>query len=202
LPEWWTAGAHDYPFLVAAGKYGLNVLQQERILLDPQFPFRAIVEKRLVQNGLVVDPETGALKYAVTANAPIDPARGPPPANIEELVGWPKDIIRSRRAEILVELVIDPPDRVAQMLRFHQLKQQGDEDFDYSAARRAGYKMKCGGLGSMGGYESGEEDDEWRVIRKSLAPSDFARFGRMMRLKKVRLSKVIYLCCRLWRCRI
>ncbi len=159
-------------------------MQQERILLDASLPFRAVVESRLAQTGLMYDAATSTLNPNPAAPPPSESVHGPAPTNLEELVGWPKEIIRARRAEILVELVIDPPDRVLHMLRFRHLKQRnGQEDDDFDYGRKPSFKIRF----RAGDHMDESEDDEYGKVRRMLTPEDLQRFARMVRLKEVRI---------------
>ena len=119
LPEWWVIGAHDKAFLQAVAKHGMTPLRQNMALFDEDFPFREILIKKLKEAGFT--EAFDRLKQLATMTKEEMKAAGIESSDItpeaeekgllggktmEEFLNWPKDLIRTRRVEILVELAV------------------------------------------------------------------------------------------------
>lgn len=140
LPDWWEPRKHDRAFLVGICKHGMTPLRQNLILFDEDLPFRQMVEEKLeaaglkdrlqeiikrnttsklelkrAENDLTVNDKTPMSSVVTASQASVQSNLD---VNIEDLVGWPKDLIRTRRVEVLVEAVCNPSENLKQAISF------------------------------------------------------------------------------------
>ena len=141
LPDWWIPGTFDKAFVQGVARYGMTPLRQNNIMFDPNFPFRPIVEEKLKEANML-DKFESLLKQSTTAKYDAgrevkkvsttstgdgdgmeveeddDTSASIAGFNLEEVVGWPKDMIRSRRVEIVIDLVLNPSQKAMSMLSY------------------------------------------------------------------------------------
>jgi hypothetical protein len=148
LPDWWAIAGVDMDrgFLLGTHKYGMNQDFQFRVMLDPELPFRAVVERILKLHGFH-QVDLAAYEQRRTAALAVDEKKGGPVARssstnalagddglasvtsgrdeeaaagsslsafdgdveLEDVIGWPRDLIRSRWLEYLLELSLCAP---------------------------------------------------------------------------------------------
>ena len=133
LPDWWIPGIHDRAFLEGVSKHGMTPLRQNRIMFDADLPFRPIVEEKLslagygdkleslIQQSTLTKMELKEIKKGENTGDDGNDDEGAAViggVNLEEVVGWPRDLIRSRRVEILMDLVMNPSHKALSMLQY------------------------------------------------------------------------------------
>ncbi|KAI3652349.1 hypothetical protein MP228_002674 [Amoeboaphelidium protococcarum] len=122
LPKWWEVGVHDRALLEGVVKHGFTPLKQNIILFDQDLPFRKICEEELEKKGLLEQLPRLQQLNTLSKNElkdlegkPVDNAAEEQQIlggqNLESFMGWPKDLIRTRRIEILVMLVMKEFDK-------------------------------------------------------------------------------------------
>jgi hypothetical protein len=165
-------------------------------MFDPELPFHVIVKEKLAAAGLgdqlpaLIQKATktkhelnqikkieGPIVDESTADGDDDQAQqlSAGELNLEDIVGWPKDLIRSRRVEILMEMLTSPSSKVANLLQYfgdgNKRKSEMDDFSSHNellAGMSFGQKVKRMRLDQ--GDESGEELslEEDMAIRNSL----------------------------------
>ena len=142
LPDWWQGKDFDSALLVGVSKHGMGPLQQHRIITDPELPFRSEAERIFEEIGLSVNVDELEDKRKVIKKGDKKPETNPEDDMLddvrdadllsgdiilEDVIGWPRDIIRSRRIEHIVELVLSGGPSPTMVSGRHKRKSDGDE---------------------------------------------------------------------------
>lgn len=144
-------------------KHGLNPFKQSNTLFDKELPFYELVMKHMSENVTADNHVIGENSSAAVGSVPeeyasekedddhssVNEATGNG-RSLEDAIGWPRDVIRARRIEILMELVISPSEKCLQMIKtkkrdaareLHQNQNFPWNPVPYTGPRRFGHRF-------------------------------------------------------------